>query len=116
MPALTEARLTLLRRRIAQTGEPARTAAADEPRASVPFGEFGTAERRMWRIYELDPESVSHNIGLVLQFAPRGRTDGFWASLGRAPVVVQAAVVLVAILGIDLLGPDGVAPFIYFSF
>jgi hypothetical protein len=30
--------------------------------------------------------------------------------------VVQAAVVLVTILGIDLLGPDGVAPFIYFSF
>jgi hypothetical protein len=55
-------------------------------------------------------------LGLVLQFAPRGRTDGFWASLGRAPVVVQAAVVLVTILGIDLLGPDGVAPFIYFSF
>ena len=55
MPALTEARLTLLRRRIAQTGEPARTAAADEPRTSVPFGEFGTAERRMWRIYDLDP-------------------------------------------------------------
>ena len=55
-------------------------------------------------------------LGLVLQFAPRGRTDGFWASLGRAPVVVQAAVVLVTILGIDLLGPDGVAPFIYFAF
>jgi hypothetical protein len=31
-------------------------------------------------------------------------------------VLVQAAVVLVAILGIDLLGPDGVAPFIYFAF
>ena len=59
---------------------------------------------------------VFHLLGLVLQFAPRGRTDGFWASLGRAPVVVQAAVVLVTILGIDLLGPDGVAPFIYFAF
>ena len=34
----------------------------------------------------------------------------------RAPVLVQAAVVVVAILGIDLLGPDGVAPFIYFAF
>jgi D-alanyl-lipoteichoic acid acyltransferase DltB (MBOAT superfamily) len=55
-------------------------------------------------------------LGLVMQFAPRGRADGFWASLGRAPVLVQAAVVLVAILGIDLLGPDGVAPFIYFAF
>ena len=55
-------------------------------------------------------------LGFIMQFAPRGRVDGFWASLGRAPVLVQAAVVLVAILGIDLLGPDGVAPFIYFAF
>lgn len=55
-------------------------------------------------------------LGMFLQFAPRGRADGCWRAFGRAPVVVQAAAVLVAILGIDLLGPDGVAPFIYFAF
>jgi hypothetical protein len=31
-------------------------------------------------------------------------------------VVVQAVVVVVAIVGMDVLGPDGVAPFIYFQF
>ena len=55
-------------------------------------------------------------LGLFLQFAPRGRLAPAWSALGRAPVLVQAAVVVVAILGIDLLGPDGVAPFIYFAF
>ena len=55
-------------------------------------------------------------LGMALQFVPRGRADGAWRALGRAPVLIQAAAVLVAILGIDLLGPDGVAPFIYFAF
>lgn len=98
MPALTEARLTLLRRRIAQTGEPARTAAADEPRTSVPFGEFGTAERRMWRIYDLDPESVSHNIGLVLQF---GGTRTLRSVVDSAELLVERFGVLRSVVEVD---------------
>ncbi|KAF0971160.1 condensation domain-containing protein [Gordonia sp. YY1] len=70
MPTLTEARLTLLRRRITESGDAAAGEARPDPSAETPdtFGQFGTAERRMWKIYELDPESVSHNIGLVIDF------------------------------------------------
>jgi len=55
-------------------------------------------------------------VGATAQFLPRGLTDPWWSWLGRSPVVVQAVVVVVAIVGMDVLGPDGVAPFIYFQF
>ena len=55
-------------------------------------------------------------VGLAMQFAPRGRLDAAWSAFGRAPVYVVAPAVLSALLVLDLLGPDGVAPFIYFQF
>ena len=55
-------------------------------------------------------------VGATAQFLPRGLTDPWWSWLGRSPVAVQAVVVIVAIVGMDVLGPDGVAPFIYFQF
>ncbi|MEV0105663.1 condensation domain-containing protein [Nocardia sp. NPDC050799] len=71
MNDLTDARLELLRRRLAATGaarhrtDRARTEAGSRPASA---GRLGTAERRMWKIYELDPDSISHNIGLILDF------------------------------------------------
>ncbi|MCG7632984.1 condensation domain-containing protein [Gordonia McavH-238-E] len=116
MPALTEARLTLLRRRLAQAGDirpahsapgagdtrPARSApGAGTPEATVPFGEFGIAERRMWRIYELDPESLSHNIGLVLEFGGR-RTLG--SVVAAAELLVDRFRVLRSVVEVDDAG------------
>ncbi|MGW0178169.1 peptide synthetase [Nocardia sp. NPDC003345] len=65
MNLLTDTRLELMRRRLAGTHAGTATV-AETPRAAA--GQLGIAERRMWKIYDLDPESVSHNIGLVLDF------------------------------------------------
>ncbi|WP_439031459.1 condensation domain-containing protein [Gordonia terrae] len=99
MPALTEARLTLLRRRIAANAD---TAADTGPRtANVPFGEFGTAERRMWRIYELDPQSLSHNIGLVLEF---GGSRSVRSVVESAELLVERFDVLRSVVEVDAAG------------
>ncbi len=75
MTVLDDARLELMRRRLAGAGAPAVT--APQPSAaggSADSGELGTAERRMWRIHELEPESCAHTIGLVLR-VPRPLDD-----------------------------------------
>lgn len=51
---------------------------------------------------------------IALQFASgRSRLEGF---LERAPWPVHAAVLAVGLVLLDVLGPEGVAPFIYFRF
>ena len=55
-------------------------------------------------------------VGLLTQVSTPGRLDGLWEKAGRLPVVAQAAGITLAILSFDALGPDGVAPFIYFAF
>ncbi len=53
---------------------------------------------------------------LAVQFLPRTFTRNFLADLSRLPVVVQAGIFGCLLVLIDLLGPAGVAPFIYFRF
>lgn len=101
MPALTEERLTLLRRRIAQAGDISPARSADAPDTAVPFGEFGIAERRMWRIYELDPDSVSHNIGLVLGF---GGSRTLSSVVASAELLVERFRVLSSVVETDDAG------------
>ena len=55
-------------------------------------------------------------VGGATQFVPIGFADPIWSRLGRSSVVVQALVVVIAIVAMDILGPEGVAPFIYFQF
>jgi hypothetical protein len=55
-------------------------------------------------------------VGLVTQVVTPGRLDSLWDRAAHLPVVVQAAAITLAILLFDALGPDGVAPFIYFAF
>jgi hypothetical protein len=55
-------------------------------------------------------------VGLLTQVVTPGRLDGLWEKAGRLPVLAQAAGITLAILSFDVLGPDGVAPFIYFAF
>ncbi|MHC3004493.1 condensation domain-containing protein [Gordonia sp. GN26] len=103
MPTLTEARLTLLRRRIAESGAALSGTAAESStesgtEAPASFGEFGIAERRMWKIYELDPESVSHNIGLVLEFGGDRTVDSVVAA---AELLVERFEVLRSVVEVD---------------
>ncbi|MGV9410517.1 condensation domain-containing protein [Nocardia sp. NPDC003693] len=69
MKSQTAARLELLKQRLAAAGLTAEVAApAPSAGPAAPEGALGVAERRMWKIYGFDPESLSHNIGLVLDF------------------------------------------------
>jgi alginate O-acetyltransferase complex protein AlgI len=53
---------------------------------------------------------------LALQFVPRGLGQRVQEVFSRSGLAWQAAVLAVALLFIDTLGPEGVAPFIYFQF
>lgn len=55
-------------------------------------------------------------VGVATQFVPAGMADAWWDRATRLPVPLQAIGVIVAILVFDLLGPDGVKPFLYFKF
>ncbi|WP_067660799.1 hypothetical protein [Nocardia harenae] len=98
MTVLTDTRLELVRRRLAAAGLAGghRFAAPALPRLDT--GEFGIAERRMWKIYELDPDSLSHTIGLVLRF------DGSYTVAGlvdAVELVVREAAVLGSVVAVD---------------
>ncbi|MEU4312552.1 peptide synthetase [Nocardia sp. NPDC024068] len=99
MNLLTDTRLELMRRRLAGSGAGAAPVVATAvPR--TPAGQLGIAERRMWKIYDLDPDSVSHNIGLVLDF------DGYEldAVVGSFELMVREAEVLGSVIVVE----DGV--------
>ncbi|WP_132993151.1 condensation domain-containing protein [Gordonia zhaorongruii] len=74
MNVLTDAQQEAMRRRLAAAGiDTAGTEAgssADEsaPQPQTADGALGIAERRMWKIYEIDPESDSHNFAVHLEF------------------------------------------------
>jgi D-alanyl-lipoteichoic acid acyltransferase DltB (MBOAT superfamily) len=53
---------------------------------------------------------------LAAQFVPRQLVDDARAVLVRAPAAAAVALAAVALLVVDVLGPEGVAPFIYFGF
>ncbi|HTS92223.1 MAG TPA: MBOAT family O-acyltransferase [Stellaceae bacterium] len=53
---------------------------------------------------------------LAAQFLPVDRVERLEALLARAPMLLQGALLGLAIVTIDSFGPAGVAPFIYFQF
>ncbi len=55
-------------------------------------------------------------LGLAGQFMPPRWRNSFEVELGRWPALARGATVAVAIATIEILGPTGVAPFIYFQF
>jgi hypothetical protein len=55
-------------------------------------------------------------IGFILHVLPKDRVDRVEQWCQRIPVSLQAAALGAAIVAIDALGPEGVAPFIYFQF
>ena len=54
--------------------------------------------------------------GLAGQWMPARWRNGFEVEMGRWPALARGAAVAVAIAAIEMLGPTGVAPFIYFQF
>jgi len=54
--------------------------------------------------------------GLAGQFRPQRWLTAFECELGRWPALVRGAALALAIFAIEVLGPTGVAPFIYFQF
>jgi alginate O-acetyltransferase complex protein AlgI len=55
-------------------------------------------------------------VGLGSQYLPRRFPLAVMARFSRLPVPAQAAVLSVALLVTHAMGPQGVAPFIYFRF
>jgi hypothetical protein len=55
-------------------------------------------------------------LGLAGQYMPPRWRNGLEIELGRWPALARGAVLAVAITIIEILGPTGVAPFIYFQF
>jgi alginate O-acetyltransferase complex protein AlgI len=54
--------------------------------------------------------------GLAGQFRPQRWFTAFESELGRWPALLRGAALGLAIVAIEVLGPSGVAPFIYFQF
>jgi hypothetical protein len=55
-------------------------------------------------------------VGMIGQFVPRRIGDALEYRVSQLPPIVMALGVGVFLLAINLLGPQGVAPFIYFDF
>ncbi|MEO9326488.1 condensation domain-containing protein [Gordonia aurantiaca] len=103
MTVLTDARLTLLRRRLERAEAASTTPGRTESSTASPaaFGDLGVAERRMWKIYELDPKSLSHNIGLVLEFGGDRTVDSVVAA---AELLVERFEILRSVIAVDTDG------------
>jgi len=55
-------------------------------------------------------------LGIGAQYVPTRAWDGLMAVYSRRAVVVQGAALALVLLVVNVLGPEGVAPFIYFRF
>jgi len=55
-------------------------------------------------------------LGLASQYVPPAWRNSFEVELGQWPALTRGAALAVAIAAIEILGPTGVAPFIYFQF
>ncbi len=85
---------------------------------------FGTAWEMLGRLFTagFGTEALSPLLLLVIagslaaQFLPQRVFSDLRFSFSRLAPVAQAATLAVALVAIDVLGPEGVAPFIYFQF
>ncbi|GAC70648.1 condensation domain-containing protein [Gordonia soli] len=102
MSILNDAQLEAMRRRLADAGievEPqtADTAqAAPEPVATD--GRLGIPERRMWKIYQLDPESDAHNFAVHLEF---GDTYSIQTVVASTQRLLASSQVLGSVIEVD---------------
>ena len=59
---------------------------------------------------------MTNGLTALQQYLPARFTYAVMDRFGRLPVVAQAAVLAVALMLTNTMGPEGVAPFIYFRF
>lgn len=86
MNVLTDAQREAMRRRLADAGIAAGPGITGTPAAPEPVaddGRLGIAERRMWKIHELDPESDAHNFAVQLEFGDTYSVETVVASTER---------------------------------
>jgi alginate O-acetyltransferase complex protein AlgI len=62
------------------------------------------------------PVVVTLLLGIFGQYAPRVWRRGVEATMSRLPMAVNGALLTLGVYAIEVLGPTGVAPFIYFQF
>ena len=62
------------------------------------------------------PVVVALVLGLFGQYAPKVWRRGVEATMSRMPIGFSGAVLALGVFAIEMLGPTGVAPFIYFQF
>ena len=55
-------------------------------------------------------------IGLAGQYVPRKFMSALEVCLARCPAIIRGIILAICVFVIDLLGPTGIAPFIYFQF
>ena len=55
-------------------------------------------------------------VGLALSFVPGDALRGLRLRFARLPLAAQGAFFALLLVAFDVLGPRGVAPFIYFQF
>ena len=85
---------------------------------------FGTAWEMLWRVLTawdgagaLSPLLLIVIAGsIAAQFLPDRLSGSLRISFSRLAPAAQAATLAVALVAIDILGPEGVSPFIYFQF
>jgi D-alanyl-lipoteichoic acid acyltransferase DltB (MBOAT superfamily) len=62
------------------------------------------------------PVMATLAVGLLGQYAPRVWRRGAEAAMSRLPLAANGAVLALGVYVIEVLGPTGVAPFLYFQF
>ncbi len=86
------------------------------------FGRAGTVLERLFTAWGQSSPLVTTSVvaaivvGVGTQFVRPGALAGLLRGFGRLPVPAQAVTVAVCLMLINTLGPEGVAPFIYFRF
>ncbi len=69
-----------------------------------------------WATLATGPVLLVLTLGLAGQYAPARWRNAFEVELGRWPALVRGAAFAGIVSAIEVLGPTGVAPFIYFQF
>lgn len=80
------------------------------------FNVFGRLWTRGSATLATGPILVVLFLGLAGQFMPPRWRNSFEVEMGRWPAVARGAALALAVAAIEILGPTGVAPFIYFQF
>jgi hypothetical protein len=83
---------------------------------ALAFSVFGRLAAPGAAVLATGPVLIVLFLGLAGQFMPPRWRNGLEIELSRCPALARGAAFAAAIFAIEILGPTGVAPFIYFQF